>query len=614
MSTIDQENAKQIRKPMEVHCGLSAEDPGASLTISNITGQKVGDSSPGTALKATKWDMRKLTDFKEGGFPLTGEAQLLDTSIAASEADGKLGMRSHVGEGMTFYITANKTIAAVTMACTAGDGTVTAKVGETTKTYTLQRITVVPVNSTSVSLTIANTGEGRVEIASIVPGISMEWDSSSLVSCIISLRSDLSIQSPSWQVSDIEISAYWKDDISEAISNMNDDVPIWYYAGYPGDYSNVRRFYLSEAAKMEHNTITLKGEDASSKLEDLTIPIELMNVTAKAGKRDLYNRFVRFVEQAGIKLLSKEPAPAYSGTSTAGNICIWTEQSCREHVQNIMNLTHTGDFFPTLVDAGIPVARWKKPSPKWTIYEEDCGDVSRSVERNIARIESEDEDHGMITTVKKGSKWKVLSKDMKVTAGKPVIKNYAESNDGWFWTYAVTNQKRRNWSRINSLCFTPKATSVQKTVKLKAKYKSGKKKGQHKTKKVWKNLCTIKGKEVSIGTDRKTLVDSGSRPGCTMKTTPIVYGKIYQGGSWIFPLYSNLFARSNETGQFTFKGDPRMQPRDVFYLVPKSISKAVWSTMSATQQAAYVCTLENITITHEAGGTKAEVTYRKGVC
>lgn len=615
MSIIDTQNGKQIRDAMEVHCGLSAQDTGASLSYSGASGMTCSDSNLSAALSMTAWDMRKLTDFQKGGFPLDGSRKLLD-STAASLSAGKIGMRSHVGRGFSVKITANKTIAAVTVACTAGTGTISAQAGTETKSYVLRRITVIPVNSTAVTLTVSNTGNGRIEIASIVPGISMEWDNSSIISCNVNLRSDLSMDNPSWQISDIEISAYWPDDISEAISNMADDVPIWYYAGYPGDFSSPRFFYLSEAAKMEQNTITLKGEDASSKLEDVSVPIEMMNTVAKSGKRALYDRFVSFVRQAGIKPVSVEASPSESGTSATGRTFVWTEQSCRSHVANIMNLTHVGDFYPTFVDAGIPTIRWRKPTPKWTVFEEDCGEISRNVNRNITKIISEDDDHGLVTTISRSDKWIELSKGIKVTAGVPVIKNYAESNDGWFWSYSVTNQKIRNWSRINSLCFTPAKTSVQKTIKLKEKYKSGKKKGKHKTKKVWKYLSAIKGKKMTVTTPGggKAVTDTGNRPGYIMKVTPIVYGQIYQGSELIFPVWKNLFLRSNIAGQFTFRGDPRMQPRDVFYFVPKEITKDAWSKLTESARASYVCTLENIQITHEGGGTQAEVTYRKGVC
>ena len=64
---------------------------------------------------------------------------------------------------------------------------------------------------------------------------------------------------------------------------------------------------------------------------------------------------------------------------------------------------------------------------------------------------------------------------------------------------------------------------------------------------------------------------------------------------------NSFFMRSNVTGQFTWKGDPRMQPRDVV-------------TFHRLDGSTEDITLEDITITHEGGGTSAEITYRKGIC
>ncbi|MBR3321322.1 MAG: hypothetical protein IKG04_05315, partial [Exiguobacterium sp.] len=63
----------------------------------------------------------------------------------------------------------------------------------------------------------------------------------------------------------------------------------------------------------------------------------------------------------------------------------------------------------------------------------------------------------------------------------------------------------------------------------------------------------------------------------------------------------SLLDRSNIKGSFVWKGDPRMQPRDVveFHRLDGTVEEI---------------TLENITLHHEGGGTYAEITYRKGVC
>ena len=57
---------------------------------------------------------------------------------------------------------------------------------------------------------------------------------------------------------------------------------------------------------------------------------------------------------------------------------------------------------------------------------------------------------------------------------------------------------------------------------------------------------------------------------------------------------------SNITGSFTFKGDPRMQPRDTFKFV----------RLGGTTE---IATIERIELTHEGGGTSAVLHYRLGV-
>ena len=64
---------------------------------------------------------------------------------------------------------------------------------------------------------------------------------------------------------------------------------------------------------------------------------------------------------------------------------------------------------------------------------------------------------------------------------------------------------------------------------------------------------------------------------------------------------NNLIEAQNVFGQFVWKGDPRMQPRDV----------VTFHRLDGTTET---ITIENITLSHEKGGLSAEITYRKGIC
>lgn len=594
MLTIDEENKKSIRTPFEVHCGMSGRDTKVDLTFSGISGA-VTDTNPSEALDNEHWDMRDLTDLSRGGFPLDGSAALYDASIPGSNEEGKMGLRSKLGESISVTVKAKTDIAALTIAVTSdASGIITAN----GVNYAAERIVVIPVNGKEVTLTAKSSDEGnRIEIASITPGITLEFNNKNLVSCTLALRSDLSITSPSWQVSEIEIQAYWPDDISEAISNVGDDVPVWYYAGYEGEYSKVRSFYLSEKASMENNVITIKGEDMSAKLEDKNNISQVVNSTGGNGRKVLYNRFLKFITDSGVKLVSRETAPDTNSNSTPYTL-IFDEQSSREIVADIMNLSHNGAFWPVFVDAGIPRVTWSKPVKKWDIYEKDCGDVVRSVERNIAKITT-DADYGLFSKAVRSQKLEELE-TKSVKAGE----SYAHSPEGYWWYLSVSNAKSV-LATANRIVWTAKKSTASKKVKEKTgkRYKTGKKKGQPIYKTVTKKLnqCVVKGKEVTLTREASSVIHSGKRPGSTATVDPIAHGKVYGGTTLLYPAYEYLFSRSNITGSFTFKGDPRMQPRDVFS----------FHRLDGTVET---CTIENITLTHEGGGTKAEVTYRKGIC
>lgn len=83
-----------------------------------------------------------------------------------------------------------------------------------------------------------------------------------------------------------------------------------------------------------------------------------------------------------------------------------------------------------------------------------------------------------------------------------------------------------------------------------------------------------------------------------------------------------IMEKSNVVGSFTWKGDPRMQPRDFVELQQPDENLADQDgVLLQTEDGddiiinlSKIITLENITLTHEGGGTVAEITYREGYC
>lgn len=85
---------------------------------------------------------------------------------------------------------------------------------------------------------------------------------------------------------------------------------------------------------------------------------------------------------------------------------------------------------------------------------------------------------------------------------------------------------------------------------------------------------------------------------------------------------NHLLDMSNVVGSFTWKGDPRLQPRDFVNFVYADgeltdendfvLQTADGDDIIINQSK--IITIENITTTHERGGTICEITYREGYC
>ncbi|MGI6721056.1 MAG: hypothetical protein ACOX4I_00645 [Anaerovoracaceae bacterium] len=635
MSIIDTQNEKQIRDPMDVHATLNYRmDPSVYDLTFSVLGQKAVDENVNVALDNDKWDMRTLADFQGSGFLLDGNAEFSDGTAGSLES-GKIGVRTHIGGKTIIEVSAAHEIPGITITILDGEGTITANGIE----YSASRMVVIPVNGTHIRLECQSTAaDRRLEIASIIPGITLQIDNDNLISCSLSLRSNTSIVDSAWEVSEIEIQAYWPYDISEAVSNMGNDVPVVYYAGYGGDVSRPRYFYLSEKVAMQDHVITIKGEDASAKLDRQTVTSRLINTIAKSGRRQLYQDFFKdIITKSGIKIRydeSKEYAIGNSGTSTkAYSMQLASEQSAREHVANIMNLVRikgTDEFWPSFVDAGYPCLTWRYPRAdscnrgygQWTIKEEDCGDVVREADRNVSAIRSSLEDYGFDTSAVRDSKWRKLKESNVKKAGTPYS---FQDEESFYYDFKVSNgySLRKNADHKNhkatwkashkTISYTRYNKKGTKKYITEASYKrlSSSSKKHYKRVTLYKNKTILYGKKVTLSPavkrgdnyfyGAKTIVHPERRPGMTMETEPLVLGRVYSGSTWIFPDYRTLFNRSNITGSFTWKGDPRMQPRDIFNFIHKDGTSEI-------------CTIENITLTHEGGGTKAEITYRAGVC
>ena len=580
MPTINAENLKSIRQAMEIHVAFSA-DLGVNLYYVAPT-STIKDSNYAETLEQSSWYFMQLADLADEGFTLDGTVDLYDPTAAGSEY-GKIGLLSSPGSSFTISVSAQSTIPVITIEFRDSEGTVEVN----GNTYTIQQYTVIPVNASSVSLYFHNSSATkRIQIGSIFAGISASFDNESIISCNLSLQSDLKPDNPTLPISSIEMTALYREDLSAAISAMPDNAPITYYSGYPGDYSPTRQFYLSEPASIKNGIIELHGEDSVRFLDGVDVGCEWFTCKTKKSAWAISNWITKKLTAAGVPVISH--MPAQSGTSTGDQDMIINAGSLRDHVANIMNLCRSDAYFPKFVDAGRPRLTINKPTASYTINEADCGDIEIAYDRQIAVIKTDD-DHGVKTIVSGGIENDELETDKKVTMNKRYTIN--GDSDNYYWRYIVSGQKVNVvWQNPLSFAFRPTRTSYKTTVNGKT---------------VWKDLVDVQGWRVTFSDSNKTLRPADNRSGAEMDFSPMTYGTIIQSNSdntytRLYPIFDAIFDRSNVTGSFTWKGNPKMQPRDVFNFV----------RLDGTTE---VCTVEAIELKHERGGLSATISYRKGI-
>ena len=668
-TTIDIENAKQIRQPMDVIIQVLMEET-ATLSFT-YSGQKIADG----VLNQPDWEMRKLADLQWNGFELDGSAVLYDSTVTASAANGKIGVRGHIGRPVTVSVTASASVDRLTVNATGCKS-----VQYNGFTYSMRNgYAIIPIGGTSAVFVFQpETDTKRVEVSDIRPGVQMRITNDNLISAVVSLRSDLSILEPTLPESEINIEAYMDEDYSELLASIPDETPVTYQAGYEGDMSPVRKFYLAEQITWADNVMSIHAVDAVHLLDVDTgsaLVAENKYITCFAGVAWAFiNKYVG----AYFNILSP------SGGSARGKLIVDGGITARDYIATVNNLLHqSDDIWYTYVDAGIPDFKFVKPSSSFRINEDDCADCQNNTERVLSSIRvlhrnlilndstvsgaalgtanvikgvgasmSFDFDFvrscaiGLLRGTEDFNKYIGTSNYQLYCGVLPQIPMLKEGGASFIcWDVSLVGLRREgasvglsgmdrllgnNLSQGNFVSI-PETWSTEHPTYAQFipwdavydpddEYWNGNPAGVNIRSQLiaWNRLINrgvidssvteysfyIGGRAyrenseyITFSSGRsgvEAVIDSPPWLGdITMESTG---AKVYPDGA-----YNSLLQRSNVTGSFTWKGDPRMQPRDVF----------TFHRLDGTNE---VCTLENITITHEKGGTSAEITYRKGVC
>lgn len=477
-------------------------------------------------------------------------------------------------------------------------------------------------------------------------------NNSNLISCTVSLRSDLSIIEPTLPESEINIEAYFDDDISDVLASIPDETPVTYQAGYPGDMSPVRNFYLAEQITWQDNVMSIHAVDAVHKLDE-AIPFDMIISTVDAPP---YRTIAYLLDRQGITFDYEE----LTRTITDQGDIIIKQSECRDIIASLMwlmspnKITYDGvvtDVIFRYVDAGIPNLYWRAGESQWDIFEDDCGSVQRKTDRKIAKIicdwQNLEFSTGTNLVVGKFDWYKntgaYLSIDEQVDSFEVALADGVGgySSDTGHWTIIPSNlQGTRTeannvsiyWGSVYtgaSKLFGPDLPQAEMVgsqhsyytqfIPWDCTYAGGAGWGNYNSQlKMWNRI--VAAGDISTDADSITFdlygfkyvpiatktELTGTGTGDTINLTlDKVLGSAYapssSGNSFPDGVLQKRMDISNITGSFVWKGDPRMQPRDV----------VTFHRLDGTTED---ITIENITLSHEKGGLSAEITYRKGIC
>lgn len=586
MPTIAEENRKTLRKAMRVECGFreTADEP-TNVTPVNCESAYIGlaNLDPGL-LPAT------IMDLGGNGFLNNGEAIPMETdtysfrygyiSSEAAKADGTFDNPP----GLT--ISASRNWDHITLELRG-------QYGES------QTVLVEPVWSsgqTTVYVESWNPGE-RVYIVSVYLGKAWIWNNSNLISVNLDLHGINTEVGGELEVSSIEIQAYETTDYTDIIGRIPIGAPIWYSAGYDGDMSELRKFYLSETVSWDDNILTVRGQDATSLIDGTETPIWAEYYSGNA---------VRFITKRlrdcldGVDYEEIGAAPVYNVPSE--QTTIFASYAPRTIISDFSNVFNDPNYIKIgYIDAGIPRLYFGEMGEDRTIYADEISELNVIVEQAINEIDVDVEDYYYV--------WNTAIEEVEAQAGK---------------TYFIDLDPP---VLLSDIAITPTPTSMERITASRVKFVAAA-----------TTTYTLKGWEVFVnltsGNDPYHVTNSSKGTSKKLDNPfPILNTNI---GSLTKLGLPSLLERSNILYEFTYRGDPHIQPRDVL-----NVEIATWETAYKTVTGLYpaldlypdvdlypyatykkvrkmvkrweTMTVDTVTLEHsQGGGLSSKIRARKG--
>ena len=588
MTTISEENRKYLREAMRVDCGFrETNDEPTSITPIGNDAEFVGLENFGHEHFTTV-----LMDLGGDGFLNDGRAIPMQTDTDSY----RYGI---ISEAETRDDGTFENPFGVTIGATVNWETVTVELMSQSGQIQVVRYNPVWISGEATIYIDTFIPNERAYIVSVFLGKAWIWNNENLLSASLDLRGVNTEIGGELEVSSINIEAYELNDPTDYIGNIPLGAPIWYVAGYEGDASAIRNFYLSEVATWEDNVLNVQGQDASSRLDSVDLPWQWW--TFNAGTNIPW--FINRVLQLALDDIDYETIGSYPQLTYSSNQNIYFDGgSARSVISFYTGIFRDSDYSRvTYVDAGRPCLTWGDTARTFTIYADEISDLKAKAEQDINDISVD------IATYSSAD-WETIE-----TFSGVADRTYYFDIDypvtdvtmtPWEWKSAtwITNQ------RLKIVVWITEADINLKVKKLEPIIVDGEN----------PHHVTSAGEGIPYAFDG------------TLQSLPTSVGSL---GKLSLP---KLLDRSNQTYEFTYRGNPHIQPRDMLnveiatwedafeivdgllpqtdlypsaslypYAVYKKVRQMVkrWETM----------TVDSLTLEHKEGGLTSTIKARKGV-
>ena len=590
MTTIAAENRKYLRQAMRVECIFrETTDEPTAITPINAVNMHEGLANLDPGLSTTP-----IMDLAGNGFPNNGEA-------VPMEADTYSYRYGFISEEVAKADGTFDNPLGVTIAAANNWDTVTIEVrGQYGDSQIMRVKPVWSSGQTTIYIDRWNPGE-RVYITGIYLGVTWIWDNSNLLSVNVDLHGVNTEIGGELEVSTIEIRAYETEIDPVIIGRIPQGAPILYHAGYDGDMSELRTFYLSEGLSWDENVLSVRGQDASMFLDNVDVPVDCDNYGSGWKMDHVIGKRIR----AALSSIDYDEIGAPPDIEAQNlQVILYESKAARSIVSEYTGVFRDSDYFrATYVDAGRPTLTFGDVGDTWTIYADEIADFNIIVERNKKTLK--------IVLPEYYLQHNDNIEDVETTAGK---------------TYFIELDPP---VPKNNIWISPTPTSYEEI------------------------NCSL-FKFVAAAATTYTIRGYETLPNLLDANNPYSISEINAGEVYSFdfnlPLFymtsgvsltklavDNLLDRSNIVYEFTYRGNPHIQPRDKLnvevaswvddfktvdglypaldlypdvdlypYAIYKKTRKLVktWETM----------TVDSVTLEHsEGGGLTSKIRARKGV-